>query len=57
VSKLKAYKKALVAVSGVFAVLGTVLADGSVDQAETVSVLAALVAAVGVFYAKNEPVQ
>jgi hypothetical protein len=49
------YKKAIIAASGVFAVLGTVLADGQIDGAEGISVFAAISVAIGVYYAKNTP--
>jgi len=47
------YKKAIVAVSGVFAVLGTILADGSVGGSESIALVSAIFVAVGVYYAKN----
>jgi hypothetical protein len=48
------YKKFLVALAGVLGVLATVLADGSVSGDEAVSVGVAVVAAIGVYFAKNE---
>lgn len=49
------YRKALAAVAGVFAVLGTVLADGSLSFEDAGAVAVAVVAAVGVYFAKNTP--
>lgn len=48
-------KKFLVAVAGVFAVLGTVLADGAVSGTEGTTLFAAVLTAVGVYFAKNTP--
>ena len=50
------YRKAVVAAAGFLGVLATVLSDGSVSGEEALSLGVAFVAAVGVFFAKNEPV-
>lgn len=51
------YRKALVAVAGVCAVLGTVLADGSVDGSESIAIIAAVMTAFGVFRVPNAPMK
>lgn len=55
-TKVLSIKKFLVALAGVLGVLATVLADGEVSGDEALSVGVALVAAVGVYFAKNESV-
>jgi len=51
---MKAYKKALVALSGVLVAAGVVLEDGSVSASEALTVVSAVFVAVGVYFAKNE---
>lgn len=48
------YRKAVVAAAGVFTVLGSVLADGSLSLEDGSAVAFALVAAVGVYRVPNK---
>lgn len=52
---MKQYNKLWVALSGVFAVLGTVLADGHVTTTEALGIFSALVTAFGVYRVPNRP--
>ena len=47
-------RKALVAVAGVLAVLGQVLADGAIDSSETGLLLTSIATAVGVYLFPNK---
>lgn len=50
------YRKFLVALAGVCGVLATVLADGSIDATEALTLVASVLAAFGVFRVPNEQV-
>lgn len=54
-SKLRKYRKALVAVAGVAAVFGKVAIDGSISAQEAAELLGAVAIAFGVYRVPNEP--
>ncbi len=49
------YKKALVAVANVAAVIGVVAADGDLSTPDIIAIVAAVCAAVGVYQVRNAP--
>ncbi len=48
------YRKAVVATAGIFTVLGTVLADGSLSGGDQAALGAAVLTAIGVYFAPNK---
>lgn len=53
-TEVSKYRKGLIALSGVLAVLGKALADGAVDAGETVEILTAALVAFGVYRVPND---
>jgi len=52
---MKAYRKALVAASGVVLAVGEAIRDGDISGDEALTIGGALVIAVGVYFARNVP--
>lgn len=50
------YRKLAVALGGLAAAVGVVLADGAIDPAEWGFLAGAVATAIGVYFAKNDPV-